>query len=159
MSGGLASHCLYCATALLVLKSDCDHISYRLVPLVWSLRRPRWLLLPVRCSRRWGAPLESSKCAAAGAVAHNKRLCNQLEPNNYVMNDDYFLKSFPGPAITNDTDDDEDGDGDQDENEDEDRNDDDGNGDVDDDEDENTDENEYAFFCGRRMTNYCFICD
>ena len=64
----------------------------------------------------------------------------------------YFLKSFPGPAITNDTDDDEDGDGDQDENEDEDRNDDDGNGDVDDDEYENTDDNKYDFFCGRRMT-------
>ena len=87
-----------------------------------------------------------------------KRMCNYVEPNNYVMNEDHFLKSFPGPAITNDNDDDEDGDEDQDENEDEDMNDDGGNGDADDgDEDENTDENKYAFFCGRRMTNYCFI--
>ena len=70
----------------------------------------------------------------------------------------YVLKSFPGPAITIDTDD-ENGDGDQYENEDEDKNDDDGNGDVDDDEDENTDENEYDFFCGRRVANYCFICE
>ena len=58
-----------------------------------------------------------------------KRLCNHLEPKYYVTNDD-FLKSFPAPAITNDSDDDDDevGDGDQDENEDEDKDDDHGNG-------------------------------
>ena len=72
----------------------------------------------------------------------------------YGMNDD-FLKSFPGPAITIDTDD-ENGDGDQYENEDEDKNDDHGNG-CDDDENQNTDDNEYAFFCGRRVTTVASV--
>ena len=69
---------------------------------------------------------------------------------------EYGIVKLSGPAITNDSDDDEDGDGDQDENEDEDMKTDGGNGDVDYDEDENTDENTYAFFCGRRMAIVCW---
>ena len=48
------------------------------------------------------------------------------------MNDGYFLKSCPGPAIANDSDHEEDNDH----------------------EDDETDDNEYAVVCGRRMTNY-----
>ena len=88
------------------------------------LRRPRRVsaAVAVRCARKWGGPLESSKRAAADAVATNTSGCEIIANQNikyYGMNDD-FLKSFPPRRlITHDNDDDEHGDGDQDENEDE----------------------------------------